>query len=117
LETTPGGRIIDDWHDIKSYPWDTPDGPPPHGKRLWAAVSKEYAKGATGKVNTVQTIGKLTDITSLWHNVEKPIIQNGLLSGKVTDLKMYSVNESGVLETLSENEIDSLLLLKGDTLQ
>lgn len=117
LETTAGGRIIDNWDDIKSYPWDTPDGPPPHGKRLWAAVSKEYAMGATGKVNTVQTVGKLTDITSLRHNVEKPIIQNGLLSGKITDLRMYSVNESGVREALSDSEIDSLLLLKGDKLQ
>ena len=76
LETTMGGRIIDGWPDLNNYSWMPPAEPPPYAKHLWAGVSKKYAEGVTGIVNTVQTSEKLWHPETLWHNVEKPIIQH-----------------------------------------
>jgi hypothetical protein len=109
LETTAGGRIIDGWPDLKNYSWAPPAEPPPYAKHLWAGVSKKYAEGATGIVNTVQTPEKLWHPETLWHNIEKPVIQHKLATGEVSDIKMHTINNSGDFIPLSENHINSLM--------
>lgn len=114
LETTAGGRVIDGWDEVnKAYAWDARYGNPPYGRDLWAGVSEKYAEGVTGYVNAVQTPGKLWDTGTLWHNVEKPIFQDKLLTGEVNGVSMYTVNNSGEFIPLSKNHINSLLRLEG----
>jgi hypothetical protein len=115
LETTAGGKIIDGWDEVnKGYAWDARYGSPPYGRDLWSGVSKKYAEGVTGYVNAVQTPGKLWDSGTLWHNVEKPIFQDKLLTGEIKGVSMYTINNSGEFIPLSKNYVNSLLRLKGD---
>lgn len=117
LETTAGGRVIDGWPDLKTYSWAPPAEPPPYAKNLWAGVSKKYAEGATGAVNTVQIPEKIWNPETLWHNVEKPVMQHKLLTGEVSEIKMHTINNPGDFIPLSQNYVDSLMQFKGDTLR
>jgi hypothetical protein len=113
LETTSGGRIIDGWDEVnKAYAWNAP-GTPPYARDLWKGVSKKYAEGAIGNISTVQSPQKLWDTGTLWHNVEKPVIMDGMLTGKIGDINAYTINNSGGFVPLSENYIDALLKLEG----
>jgi hypothetical protein len=114
LETTYGGRVIDGWDEVnKGYPWSSDYGAGPYGRDLWASVSKKYAEGVTGSVNAVQSSGKLWDTNTLWHNAEKPILQNMLLTGKVSEMNIFTINNSGEFIPLSENYIDALMRVDG----
>jgi hypothetical protein len=114
LETTSGGRFIDEWDEVnKGYTWDARYGDPPYARDLWKDVSKKYAEGATGNVSAVQSIGKLSDSNTLWHNVEKPVIQTKMMIGEVSDLDMYKIGDMGDLTRIGDAEVNDLLKLKG----
>jgi hypothetical protein len=114
LETTAGGRIIDGWDEVnKGYAWDSRYGQPPYGRDLWGDVSKKYAEGVSGAVNAVQTPGKLWDTNTLWHNVEKPVFQDKLLTGEVSGINVFTINNSGNFIPLSNNYVDALMRLEG----
>jgi len=113
LETTNGGRIIDGWDAIDTSNYDWVKGTPPYGRDLWKGVSKKYAEAATGNISTVQPPFKLWDTDTLWHNTEKPIITKGMITGKIDEINMYTINKSGDFIPLSQNYVDELLKLKG----
>ncbi|MDK6079995.1 hypothetical protein [Massilia varians] len=114
LETTAGGRIINEWLELKRYNWTEDVGPGPYARELWSGASEKYAESVTGRVNAVQTSKKLWDTDTLWHNSEKPIIQDKLRTGEISDIKMYTINGStGEVISLSQNYVDSLMRLKG----
>jgi hypothetical protein len=112
LETTAGGRIIDEWPDLKSYNWVKDNGPPPHARDLWKAASEKYAEGASGIVNTVQTADKLDASYTLWHNVEKRVIADRLDTGDVTALNMYVIQGNDFVP-LEKNVVKSLMAIVG----
>ncbi|MBB6136348.1 hypothetical protein HD842_004526 [Massilia aurea] len=113
LETTAGGRIIDNWPALDKYSWSVDNGAPPYARDLWAGVSSEYAKGAMGRINVVQTIYKLTDSRTLWHNVEKNILKTKMLSGDISSIKIHEITDQGKINILDSGVIKSLLNLKG----
>jgi hypothetical protein len=113
LETTAGGRVIDNWEDLKPYSWTSNDGPGPYARHLWAGVSEKYAEAASGYVNTVQTSEKAWDTRTLWHNIEKSVIQRKLYTGEASGISMYVIDKSGGFVPFGEKEVDSLLLLEG----
>lgn len=113
LETTAGGRIIDGWPALDKYSWSVDNGTPPYARDLWAGVSSEYAKGAMGRINVVQTTYKLTDSRTLWHNVEKNILKSKMLSGDISSIKIHEINGQGKINILNSDVIKSLLNLKG----
>lgn len=114
LETTAGGRVIDEWPDVKNnYNWDSRAGEPPYARDLWAGVSQKYAQGATGNISAVQTLDKVKAPYTLWHNVEKDIIKMKQASGEVGKIDMYVINETGDLVALSRAEIKELMDLEG----
>lgn len=112
LETTNGGRVIDGWDEINNGS-DWVKGTPPYGRDLWKGVSRQYAEAASGNINTVQSPWKLWDSDTLWHNTEKPIISKGIVTGKIGDINMYTINKSGNYIPLSDNYVDELLKLEG----
>jgi len=114
LETTAGGRMIDNWDEINvDYPWDKTKGTPPFARDLWAGVSKKYAEGVTGHVSAVQTVEKLDATYTLWHNVEKPVFLDKVSTGEVSGITMYALDPAGSLTQLSDDKVMSLLALKG----
>jgi len=115
LETTSGGRILDGWDEVnKGMAWAKYTGKPgPYARDLWVGVSKKYAEGVTGNVNTVQLSSKLRDTFTVWHNAEKSIILDRLKTGEVTKLNMYSLDDHGKLASLSDDEIEDLMLIDG----
>lgn len=116
LETTAGGRILDEWDEVnKEYSWAKWNGPPPHGRTLWGEVSKKYAEGASGHVHGVTTTGKLWDTGTLWHNVEKNVVQDKLVTGEITTMSFNELTSSGKLVPISQNYLNSLLRLQGES--
>ncbi len=115
LETTSGGRILDGWDEVnKGMAWAKYTGKPgPYARDLWVGVSKKYAEGVTGEVNTVQLASKLRDTYTVWHNAEKSIILDRLKTGEVSKLNMYSLDGPGKLTPLSDDEIEALMLIDG----
>ena len=85
LETTKGGRLVDDWTLLnKAMPWNS------GGEEFWGSLSTKYAKGVSGDITVVQTPDKaLTDRGFEWHggyvwqNYEKPVIDAHMDMGKV----------------------------------
>jgi hypothetical protein len=113
LETTAGGRIIDNWDVLDGYSWDSRYGDPPFVKDLWSGASQKYADGALGKVNVVQTHTKMWNTETLWHHVEKTTIQDKLMSGDVSAVNMYELNcSTGDFISLSKNHVKSLFKLE-----
>jgi hypothetical protein len=109
LETTPGGRIIDDWPDINKLAWDADSGSPPFSGPLWQAVSEKYAESTSGIVNVVQTPDKTWSPKTVWHNQEKPLILDRLDTGKVDGIQMHVVDLSGSTHQPSPSYVDQLL--------
>lgn len=110
LETTPGGRIIDEWKEVNSkFPWNADSGPPPWTSQLWGDVSKKYAEGASGQVNLVQTPNKLWDPATVWHTQEKPTLSHLQKMGQISDIKIHVVDASSATQKLPESYIEQLL--------
>jgi hypothetical protein len=110
LETTPGGRVIDGWDEIKNgYAWNADKGPPPWGSDLWGGVSEKYANAATGKVSLVQTPNKLWDPTTIWHTQEKPTLRFLQKMGQVSDINIHVVDLSASTHELSSGYAKQLL--------
>jgi hypothetical protein len=120
LETTAGGRVIDtsdkefEWEEMKRYAWDERDGASgPYAKKLWIGASENYGAGASGTVSTVQTPGKLWDPRTIWHNNEKDLVNDGLLTQRISEINMFTINKKGDFIPLSGNQVDDLLRLDG----
>ena len=110
LETTPGGRIIDNWQDVSSkFAWNADSGPPPWTSDLWGGVSKKYAEAVTGQVNLVQTPAKLWDPTTIWHTQEKPTLTYLQKMGQIGDIKVHVVDGNSATNVLSQGYIEQLL--------
>lgn len=109
LETTPGGRVIDDWEAVKKMPWDENYGPAPWGSGLWKGVSRKYALGATGDVSLVQTPTKLWDPTTVWHNHEKPLLLYLQEIGQVDNINVHVVDSTSGVIRLSDGYAGQLL--------
>jgi hypothetical protein len=93
LETTSGGSIIDGWDEVnKDYLWRGAPGTGPFASDLWRGVSSEYAKGATGEVNVIQTPAKLWDPTTIWHGKEKGALMDLQQVGQVDDINIHVLN-------------------------
>lgn len=113
LETTPGGKVIDEWDEVNKLPWDGKKGSPPWSGELWNGVSKKYADGVTGEVNIVQTPEKLWDQGTVWQNSEKAIIKDKIYTGEVTKVNIDTINNSGEFIQLSKNYVNDLMNLEG----
>ena len=78
LESTAGGRVIDDWGDLNTkLPWN--DG----GEQLWGGVSSKYAQGLSGDVTALQSPDKVGG-GYVFKNYELPQVKDGLASGRIT---------------------------------
>jgi hypothetical protein len=94
IEDTTGGQILDNWKDWdkKGFSWDGSNGdPPPHIKDLWSKVSSKYAKNATGKVYSLQTADKLNNPKTIWNTVERPILEDRLADGLVSEITIIEL--------------------------
>ena len=113
LETTSGGRVIDGWPDLKDYSWNNSNGEPPFARDLWAGVSEKYAEAASGNVNVLQTTEKLSSTSTLWHNVEKIVLRDKMVTGEITSIKIHELDVHGELHILGAERIRQLLGFKG----
>ncbi|MGB3610369.1 MAG: hypothetical protein WA987_08325 [Cellvibrio sp.] len=87
LETTNGGRIIDDWPELNNKFPGWKGDPPPNGFELWGGISEKYAAGATGDVHVIQTSERAaTGGGFVWKNAEKAVLENSLENGVVTKI-------------------------------
>lgn len=98
LEQTPGGRVIDDWNDLKvAFPWDN-NKMGPYGWDFWGEVSSEYAKGAIGEIDVIQDVSKFPNGGPTWRGREWPTIFD---ERKVTVMNIFSMDDTGkVLEVM-----------------
>lgn len=82
LETTAGGRVVDNWDLLnESLPWDS------GGSDFWGNLSEKYSNGATGIVNVVQTPEKAAQGGGYtWKNREQPVLERLQERGIVTDI-------------------------------
>ncbi|MDR2872855.1 MAG: hypothetical protein LBV45_10165, partial [Xanthomonadaceae bacterium] len=82
LETTKGGRVVDDWgylNDKLPWPRDVPDPP---GEQFWGSLSKKYAGQLSGDVTALQTpdkagggyIFKKYEYPEVWRRQDRGII-------------------------------------------
>jgi hypothetical protein len=72
-------------------------------------ASENYAKGATGHINTVQTPDRIGATYTLWHNVEMPEILKSFSNGKVTEITMHVLDDTGKPVPLSRAQMNTLL--------
>lgn len=85
LETTAGGRILDQWSDIPA--WN--DG----GQQVWSAASSKFAAGASGDITVVVTRAKATTQGGdVWRTVESPIVANMREAGVVGDIRVIVID-------------------------
>lgn len=78
-------------------------------------MSKKYAEGASGHIHGVTTTGKLWDTGTPWHNVEKNVVQDKLLTGEITKMSFNELTSRGTIVPLSQNYLNSLLRLQGES--
>ncbi len=107
LETTPGGRIIDNWNT--GHPWNEESGPPPWAKDLWGTVSEKYADQISGKVNVIQKDEKLWDPRTIWHNREKVLVMDKMELGEVTSIDIHVITGKGEFKKLPPGYTKTLL--------
>ncbi|GAA5216491.1 hypothetical protein GCM10025776_17320 [Corallincola platygyrae] len=107
LETTLGGKIIDQWDT--GHVWSEGEGPPPWSKDLWSQVSEKYADGISGKVNLIQTDNKLWDPGTIWHNKEKALVKDKILMGEVDSLSIHVVKSDGTYAELPQTYVNTLM--------
>lgn len=88
LETTAGGRLVDDWALLnKALPWER------GGEDFWGGISRNYANGASGRISITQTPDRALSGTGfdwkggyVWQNYERQPISTSLTTGKVTGI-------------------------------
>lgn len=99
LEQTPGASVIDNWKEINDvFSWNKSDMGP-WGWDLWGEVSENYAKGASGIVDVIQTPFKFPKGGPTWLGREWPTIY---AEGNVSSINIFSVAPDGqVLDSLS----------------
>jgi hypothetical protein len=99
LEQTPGGSVINEWSELNDmFSWDANDMGP-HGWDLWGGVSKNYADGAVGDIETIQTADKFPAGGPTWKNKEWPSL---FKNPEVGDITIHKIDSSGnVLESLT----------------
>lgn len=76
-------------------------------------MSENYAEGVSGQIHGVTTTGKLRDAGTLWHNVEKLVIQDKIQALEVSKVSFHELTSSGKLIPLSKNDLKSLFQLQG----
>lgn len=88
LETTKGGKVVDDWaHLNDKFPWPpgVKDSP---GEQFWGGLSNKYAKQLSGDVTTFQTADRAkTGGGYVFKTYELPEVVNGQASGRITSFK------------------------------
>jgi len=86
LEMTPGGSIFNGWDYLDEFfvyeDWGS--GKPTDGKKLWMAISEDFAERASGEVNVVQAYEG-----AIWKNVEAPALDKNTA---VTKIKRHKVD-------------------------
>jgi hypothetical protein len=88
LETTAGGRLVDDWSLLnKALPWKN------GGEQFWTGISTKYARGTSGDITIVQTPDRALSGTGfdwkggyVWQNYEKPVIDYYIDTGRVSKI-------------------------------
>ncbi len=82
LETTKGGRVIDNWDYLnEKLPWEN------GGEQLWGSVSEKYAGTLKGEVTVYQTPKAATEGGGyIFKKYEKPILKDNEEIGVVTDI-------------------------------
>ncbi|ABC30516.1 Rhs family protein [Hahella chejuensis KCTC 2396] len=85
LEMTPGGNIFNNWKYLDEFfiyeDWGS--GKPTDGRRLWSAISEDYAERASGDVNVVQAYEG-----AIWKEYEEPALNK---NPKVTNIQKHKV--------------------------
>ncbi|MCQ2211887.1 MAG: hypothetical protein MJZ34_16520 [Paludibacteraceae bacterium] len=87
MEQTSGGQVFDGWKGLQGmYPeWAT--GSTLDQKRIWNALSTQYAQNAVGEVTYVHIIkdGK-PYYGSVWTDIEKKILLENMFNGKISNI-------------------------------
>lgn len=99
LELTPGGKVIDEWHELNSiFSWDAKDMPP-YGWDLWGEVSAKYSKDAFGEIEVIQDFAKSFPRGGpTWRGREWPTIVD---EGRVTSIKIIGMDSAGnIMDTM-----------------
>jgi hypothetical protein len=98
LETTPGGRVVDNWKvDVggkqvdlinQHFPYKNADGSTkPMLETFWGRLSHKYAESARGEVFVVQSPEKAAvGGGDVWKQVELPALKDGLKTGRITQI-------------------------------
>ena len=89
LETTPGGRIVNDWGFLNKR-WNWKAG----GEQFWGGLSSKYASGARGDVFVWQAPDRAIDVGGtldwkggyVWQNYERPTIMQLQSIGTVRNI-------------------------------
>jgi hypothetical protein len=83
LETTPGGRVVDNWSELNGA-FTRENG---MGEQFWGGLSNKYARGLSGDVTAVQTQQRAAEGGGfIYKNYELPEVNAGLVDGRVTGL-------------------------------
>lgn len=97
LETTPGGRIVNNWPYLnKKWTWAN------NGEQFWSGLSSKYARGATDDVLVWQAPNKAYDATGnltwkggdVWQKYEHPILKQLQSVGTVRNISYEMVEPS-----------------------
>lgn len=108
LEQTPGGKVADGWKDLNdTFSWNK-DDMPPHGWDLWGGISKKYADGAKGNIETIQTAAKFPAGGPTWKDKEWPSLRKNPEVGNIT---IHKIDELGnIVESLTVDSKSSAAL-------
>lgn len=107
LETTAGGRLVDDWSLLnRALPWNN------GGEAFWGGISTKYAKETSGTISILQTPDRALSGTGfdweggyVWKNYEKPVIDLYIDIGRVNKIDYELVpSERYPLKTLLGDE-------------
>ena len=91
LETTTGGRVVDDWTDLNTkFEWP-PGATNPPGEQFWGGLSNKYAEGLSGDVTALQTPDKVGG-GYVFKTYEQPAVEEGLASGRITSFNQEIIN-------------------------
>ena len=87
LEQTPGGGVLDKVDVFRS---SDPLLNDEDATNLWSTASQRYAQGANGDVTAY--VGNPRS-TSIYNTVERPSLDEGINSGRVTSIQEYDMND------------------------